>query len=165
MARTRVLYQTKMTEFKERWRRIEVGQKEVKQNLVKFNNFVKEKQGKVEGGLEKARLEVRAQEEKSVEFGELEKEKLLYEEAKAAIEKAVEGKKVFSNYLQAVVDVSQDTYPDIQKLMERCQALVATRNKLRDRVAEIHKLREHGQFGFLGATARRKIVLFWYTDF
>jgi hypothetical protein len=37
---------------------VEAGQREVKQNLVKFNNFVREKQGKVEGGLERARMEV-----------------------------------------------------------------------------------------------------------
>ena len=37
---------------------MEGGQREVKQNLVKFNNFVREKQGKVEGGLERARMEV-----------------------------------------------------------------------------------------------------------
>ena len=37
---------------------MEGGQREVKQNLVKFNNFVREKQGKVEGGLERANVEV-----------------------------------------------------------------------------------------------------------
>ena len=29
-----------------RWRKLEAGQMEVKQNLIKFNNFVREKQGK-----------------------------------------------------------------------------------------------------------------------
>ena len=43
--------------IKARWRKVEAGQLEVKQNLVKFNNFVREKQGKVEGGLDKVRQE------------------------------------------------------------------------------------------------------------
>ena len=44
---TRSLHEEKMTEFDQRWRQVERGQLEVKQNLVKFNNFVREKQGKV----------------------------------------------------------------------------------------------------------------------
>ena len=38
-------------EFDTRWRAVEAGQLEVKQNLVKFNNFVREKQGKVADGV------------------------------------------------------------------------------------------------------------------
>ena len=48
LEKTRALYMKKMKEFNERWRQVEKGQLEIKQNLVKFNNFVREKQGKVE---------------------------------------------------------------------------------------------------------------------
>ena len=41
---TRQNYANKMKEFEERWRKLEAGQLEVKQNLIKFNNFVREKQ-------------------------------------------------------------------------------------------------------------------------
>ncbi|XP_023340055.1 cilia- and flagella-associated protein 73 [Eurytemora carolleeae] len=142
LKRTRVLYQKKMMEFQARWRKIEAGQLEVKQNLVKFNNFVREKQGKVEGGLEKAHQEILQQEMKTLELAELEKEKVLYEEAKNTLETAVEDKKVFLNYLQSVVDIVPETFPDIRRLMERCQALVATRDKLRARLSQIEKTRE-----------------------
>ena len=47
LQQTRTRYADKMAEFAARWRRLEAGQLEVKQNLIKFNNFVREKQGKV----------------------------------------------------------------------------------------------------------------------
>jgi hypothetical protein len=52
-----------------RWRKVEAGQREIKQNLVKFNNFVREKQGKVEGGLERARMEVMLQVRNHIPWG------------------------------------------------------------------------------------------------
>ena len=47
LQQTRLRYADKMAEFAARWRRLEAGQLEGKQNLIKFNNFVREKQGKV----------------------------------------------------------------------------------------------------------------------
>ena len=41
----------KFVSLEGRWRVVEAGQLQLKQNLVKFNNFVREKQGKVEGRL------------------------------------------------------------------------------------------------------------------
>ena len=58
---TRKLYAEKMSEFDTRWRKLEAGQSEVKQNLIKFNNFVREKQGKVEGGMERMKVELAQQ--------------------------------------------------------------------------------------------------------
>ena len=40
----------KFVSLEGRWRVVEAGQLQLKQNLVKFNNFVREKQGKVEEG-------------------------------------------------------------------------------------------------------------------
>lgn len=37
--------------FNKRWKELEAGQKGLKQNLVLYNNFVREKQGKVADGM------------------------------------------------------------------------------------------------------------------
>ena len=41
LQRVRQLYLTKTQELNLRWRKVETGQLELKQNLVKFNNFVR----------------------------------------------------------------------------------------------------------------------------
>ena len=41
LEKVRKLYLTKIQEFNTRWRSIESSQLELKQNLVKFNNFVR----------------------------------------------------------------------------------------------------------------------------
>ena len=41
LERVRRLYMLKIQEFNTRWRNIESGQLELKQHLVKFNNFVR----------------------------------------------------------------------------------------------------------------------------
>ena len=46
---------------------------------------------------------------------------------------------MFNNYLESVVKVSSDEYPDMQQLMDRCQALVATRKSLQDHLIETNK--------------------------
>ena len=69
----------------------------MKQNLVKFNNFVREKQGKVEGGLARVATEVEAQQKKIEELEELDESKSVNEEAKEALRKAVEGRRIPRN--------------------------------------------------------------------
>ena len=46
---------------------------------------------------------------------------------------------MFNNYLESVVKVSSDEYPDMQQLMDRCQALVATRKSLQHHLIETNK--------------------------
>ena len=46
----REVYRNKTQQFRSRWLNIEARQLQVKQNLVKFNNFVKEKRMKAEEG-------------------------------------------------------------------------------------------------------------------
>ena len=48
----------------ERWRKVETGQKVLKQNLVKYNNFVKEKRGKVADEISRRMTEKQRQQEK-----------------------------------------------------------------------------------------------------
>ena len=127
LQKTRNLYEKKMVEFDGRWRKIENGQLEVKQNLVKFNNFVREKQGKVDGGLNRVKYEQEVQDKKVEELQELKKEGHVHEGAKTTLATAVEGRRIFANYLGSVVETDPEKYTDIRRLMERCQALVVTR--------------------------------------
>ena len=124
-------YQVKMVEFAERWQRVESGQLEVKQNLVKFNNFVREKQGKVDGGLARAREEQEEQARRQEELQQLREEAVVHERARAKLGEAAEARRDYSAYLESVVSCQPGTYPDIRSLMERCQALLATRDGLR----------------------------------
>ena len=124
---TRRLYATKMAEFDSRWRKLEAGQSEVKQNLIKFNNFVREKQGKVEGGLERMALEQEHQQARDKELAGLRQEVTTLEAAKTVLGRNVKRRAVFSDYLGQVVGLQPETYPSIRALMERCQALVGTR--------------------------------------
>lgn len=48
----------------ERWKKVEAGQKLLKQNLVKYNNFVKEKRGKVADEISRRMFEKQRQQEK-----------------------------------------------------------------------------------------------------
>lgn len=127
LQKTRNLYEKKMVEFDERWRKIEKGQLEVKQNLVKFNNFVREKQGKVDGGLSRVKHEQEEQSKRVEELIELKKESEVHAEAKLILGKAVSGRQIFASYLGSVVETDPEKYTDIRRLMERCQALVVTR--------------------------------------
>ena len=127
LQKTRNLYEKKMVEFDGRWRKIEKGQLEVKQNLVKFNNFVREKQGKVDGGLNRVKHEQQLQDRRAEELEELKKDATVHEEARSILGKAVEGRRIFADYLGSVVETDPEKYTDIRRLMERCQALVVTR--------------------------------------
>ena len=127
LQKTRNLYEKKMVEFDGRWRKIEKGQLEVKQNLVKFNNFVREKQGKVDGGLNRVKHEQELQDRRVEELEELKKDGQVHAEAKGTLATAVEGRRTFADYLGSVVETDPEKYTDIRRLMERCQALVVTR--------------------------------------
>ena len=50
LEKIREVYQHKLHQYEGRWRKLENGQLQLKQNLVKFNNFVKEKRMKIEEG-------------------------------------------------------------------------------------------------------------------
>ena len=88
------MYAQKMAEFDSRWRTLEAGQAEVKQNLIKFNNFVREKQGKVEGGMERMKVELVQQKKRDVQLNDLHREIKTLMEAKKLLGKSVKKRKI-----------------------------------------------------------------------
>jgi hypothetical protein len=54
---TRALLRDRLTGIAARWRTVEEGQRTLKQNLVKYNSFVKEKKGKVADEISRRMME------------------------------------------------------------------------------------------------------------
>ena len=106
---------------------METSQWTLKQNLVKYNNFVREKQGKVDGGLERMKAEQEQQERRGRELEMLKEELRTLNSAKTVLAKTVKKRKVFCEYLESVVSLDHDNYKNIRTLMERCQALVGAK--------------------------------------
>ena len=123
----RVNKKEKFVSLESRWRVVEADQLQLKQNLVKFNNFVREKQGKVEGGLERMKWEQEQQERRSRDLQMLKEELKTLNSAKTVLSKTVKKRKIYSDYLESVVSLAHENYRNIRTLMERCQALVGAK--------------------------------------
>ena len=126
LAGTRAMFERKMVELEARWRRVEAGQLELKQNLVRFNNFVREKEGKVESGEGRVAAERARQAAGRAALQERQSEAALHLQARAVLAEAVEARREYSDYLEAVV-ADSPAWPAVPQLMERCQALVQAR--------------------------------------
>ena len=64
LVKMRTKLEEKLVLIGERWRKVERGQKLLKQNLVKYNNFVKEKRGKVADEISRRMSEKQRQQER-----------------------------------------------------------------------------------------------------
>ena len=120
-------YETQIGEYSLRWREVEDRQTLLKSNLVKYNNFVKEKHGKVADGVSREILQKKKQSRLQKECKSAESDWKVLVEAKEVLEAAVDQKKLYNNYLDSVLDISEDNYPNKKQLINRCQALVETR--------------------------------------
>ena len=123
----RAKYEEKIEEFSTRWRQIEDRQTLLKSNLVKYNNFVKEKQGKVADGLSRAILQKNKQVRLREEEEDVETEWEVLIGAKEVLAVALKEKEVYNDFLDSVVRIAEDDYANKNKLIERCEALADTR--------------------------------------
>ena len=64
LVKMRTKLEEKLVLIGERWRKVERGQKLLKQNLVKYNNFVREKRGKVADEISRRMSEKQRQQER-----------------------------------------------------------------------------------------------------
>ena len=87
----------------------------------------REKQGRVESGEERRQQEGLIQENSNRRLHELSQLTKIFLQAKTVLEKAVERKTVFSDYLESVVSREREKYREVRTLMERCQGLVMSR--------------------------------------
>ena len=88
----------------------------------------REKQGRVESGEERKQQERLIQENCNRRLQELFLLTNIFLRAKSVLEKAVERKTIFSNYLESVVAREPEKYREVRALMERCQGLVMSRS-------------------------------------
>ena len=103
----------------------------MKQNLVKFNNFVKEKQMKVEEGVQRSKKEHDIFTRKYEESKSLEQEQDVLMKAKDGLKKSIKEKIVYKNFLESVVDDKCGSFPRVTELMKRFESLVASKENSR----------------------------------
>ena len=82
----REAHHRKLAEYEARWGRLEAGQLKIKQNLVKFNNFVKEKQLKIEEGAQRSKKHSQVFQMKAAEVSVLELQRETLSSARAQLE-------------------------------------------------------------------------------
>ena len=120
----------RLESYEGRWRKLEHSQLLLKQNLVKFNNFVKEKLLKVEEG------EMRTERHNEVflmkqreTLGLIEQLRVL-RAGRDRLKLSVDQKQVFSDYLECVVVLRSDLFENIESMMSRCESLIISRDNL-----------------------------------
>ena len=95
----------RLESYQSRWNNIEKGQLKLKQNLVKFNNFIKEKLLKVEEGeLRSLQHEEHFSGKKNEAFS-LDQQLKAYRKGRDELKCAVEQKQIYSKFLDSVLTV------------------------------------------------------------
>ena len=123
----------RLQSYQSRWTELEEGQLQLKQNLVKFNNFVKEKLMKVEEG------EVRSQKQSEVfrlkhqEALGLDEQLKVLRRGRDQLRLAVEEKENYSRFLQSVLAERSELFDNIHVMMSRCESLIMSRDNLQAR--------------------------------
>ena len=123
----------RLESYESRWRSLETNQLLLKQNLVKFNNFVKEKLLKVEEG------EMRTERHNEVFIMKQQEALSLIEQLKVLragrdrLKLSVDEKQVFSDYLECVADRRCEMFENIDSMMSRCESLIISRDNLQVR--------------------------------
>ena len=123
----------RLESYERRWRSLETSQLLLKQNLVKFNNFVKEKLLKVEEG------EMRTERHNEVFITKQREVLSLIEQLKVLragrdrLKLSVDQKKIFSDFLECVLDPRSEMLENIDSMMSRCEALIISRDNLQVR--------------------------------
>ena len=116
--------------FEKRWREVEKGQLQLKQNLVKFNNFVKEKKMKVEEGIERSTKENEISNKKYEELKNLETEYQTLLKAKDVLKDALSNKIKYKVFLDSVIEDETSKFSSVEELMKRCESLFLSKEKL-----------------------------------
>ena len=131
-------YEERIEQFESRWREVEKGQLRLKQSLVKFNNFVKEKQIKIAEGAKRSINEHNIFSKKYEELQHLEGERDILKKAKECLTKTMKEREVFKNYLELVIENNTGIFASVPELMKRCESLIASREKLKCQLSLIN---------------------------
>ena len=112
-------------------------QTELKQKLVEFNNFVKEKEIKIVQGQRQIKQEKRLQLEKGASLTILLQESSILHRSLDVLAACIEKKKEFAKYLQKVVEKNPELFSDITELLHRNLALFDIKERLKHKQKEL----------------------------
>ena len=126
----RMKYESKFQDFEKRYKIIELGQTNLKQKLVEFNNFIKEKQEKVQVGKLKIRQERKIQIEKQAKLTCLVGQREVFDKSLQLLKKSIENKMVYVKYLEEVVNKNPELFGNINELLNKNSALIDMKNNL-----------------------------------
>ena len=133
----RLEYEKKIAVMAKRYQKVEKRQTELKQKLVEFNNFVKEKEIKIIQGQRQIKQEKRLQLEKGASLTILLQESAVLHKSLDVLEACIEKKKEFAKYLQKVVEKNPELFNDITELLHRNLALFDIKERLQQKQKEL----------------------------
>ena len=131
-----------MKKYEVRWKNVEAGQLGLKQNLVKYNNFVKEKQAKMADSVSFILMEKQKQSKLVKKIQIITSELDVLEEAKTFFEDIVDNKVVFRNFLSLVFRRHSELFKNIDEVINRSQALAHARSSLKLRLVTANMTKE-----------------------
>ena len=130
----RLEYEKKIKLMAKRYREVEKRQTDLKQKLVEFNNFVKEKEIKIIQGQRQIKQEKRLQLEKGAFLTILLQESEVHHRSFDVLEACIEKKKIFAKYLQKVVEKNPELFSDITELLHKNVALFDIKERLQHKI-------------------------------
>ena len=140
LQRTRQDYTVNIKQLQLRWKHLETGQLNIKQKLVEFNNFIKEKETKIKEGKIKIKNEKISQIEKGEQLEKLLESKKQLTQAIAVLNNLIGEQAVFPSYLSSVVEASEGQFNEVEPLLDRCSALLAANQSLTARLDRLQKV-------------------------
>ena len=114
------------------WETLFDGQKQLEENLVKVDNFVKEKQKTFAAGCFKIQMEKKLQLKREEQLRILRKNLGVLTVAKDCLTNAIQRSENVNNFLQTIVDFSN--FQDISELINRYEALIEMRSNLQNQL-------------------------------
>ena len=116
-----------MKEFQLRYRHVEVGQTNLKQKLVEFNNFVKEKKEKVADGKLKVKLAKNSQSEMETKIANLILSKEMMQACLDSLQQSIEKKRKYFTFVELV---AKQNCQNTEEFLHQKSALMDLKTKL-----------------------------------
>ena len=135
----RLKYRMRMKDIGMRYENIERGQKGLKQKLVVFNNFIKEKRDKTKAGRVEMKSEKKSQGEKQVELDYSVTRTELLSESLTLLTSTTRKRRNYSQFLTEVVKQSSAKFENIDNLIENFTALFDLKSSLDKTLDDLNK--------------------------
>ena len=137
--RSRLKYKRRMKDIRTRYENIERGQNGLKQKLVVFNNFIKEKGDKTKAGRVEMKSEKKSQGEKQVELDYVVTRTELLSESLTLLSSTIRKRRNYSEFLTEVVKQNSAKFENIENLIENFTALFDLKSSLKKTLDDLNK--------------------------